>query len=81
MIITLRSDVAPQASVTASHTSLENASSVAVNVSGLYCMITSVSGISAARVFTSRTASTAMAFTSSLLILNTTSLNVGEIAL
>ena len=73
--------VAPQAGVTASQTSLANSSSVAVKSSGLYSRVIFVSGISAASDLIKRTASTAIATTSALLMLNTVSRKVGQVAL
>ena len=79
--ITLLSGVAPQTSVTASHTSLANSSSVEVNNSGLYCSTHSVCGCAWANSLISVTDSTANCTTSVLLMLKTTSRNSGAVAL
>ena len=79
--MTLRSGVAPQAAVTASHTSSAKSSSVPVKVSGLYSKVTSVSGIVAAISRTSFTPATAISRTSPLLMLNTMSRKGLDVAL
>jgi len=79
--MTLRSGVAPHSAVTASQTSLAKSSSVAVKVSGLYSRVMAVSGMVAASVLMSRTASTAMFTTSALLMPKTLSRKGLEVAL
>ncbi len=79
--ITLRLGVAPQAAVTASHTSKAKSSSVPVKVSGLYSSWISVSGMVAAISRTSFTPATAISRTSSRLMLKTMSRKGLEVAL
>ena len=79
--ITLLVGVAPQASVTALHTSRAKSNSVAVKVSGLYSSTHSVCGCCAANSLIKRTAFTAMLRTSSRLILNTVSRKFSDVAL
>ena len=79
--MTLRCGVAPQAAVTASHTSKAKSSSVPVKVSGLYSRVISVSGMVAAISRTSLTPATAISRTSSRLMLNTMSRKGLDVAL
>ena len=71
-MMTLLSGVAPQASVTASHTSQAYSGSVPVKLSGEYSRIISPGKLSAL-FFTISVPSTASCFISSLLMPNTTS--------
>ena len=79
--IILLSGVAPQALLTASHTSIAKSSSVAVKVSKLYSKCHSVSGWSAIKCLSNCIEDTAIVITSVLLIFNTSSRKAFEVGL
>jgi hypothetical protein len=81
LMMALRCGVGFQMSSTASHTSREKSSSVAVKVSGLYSKRQWVSGRSSAVCLMSRAARTAMSITPLRSCAKTTRRNTGEVAL